>query len=265
MNQIEWQRKGKPLTEEELKQFQEHLDGKLPEDYTQFLTSINGGIPDRCIFEYAGSRSSEISELFSCGTHLMPIDRGQSYKAFDEIAKGYLRIGIDVGGNHLLLCVEPGAQNGRVSWKDHEVLDPRCRVFLVAQSFSGFLSMLKEEEKHQLDEVEALGMSGNASQAEAFLRRDGSVNARSMGDRTLAQEAARYGNMDVLSVCKEQGHSLSGAIHLAAMSGHENVLRYLIDNGLASVEDKNERGWTPLACAFIYPNAQVYLREKGAK
>ncbi|KAM5354170.1 hypothetical protein ACJ41O_000820 [Fusarium nematophilum] len=113
--------------------------------------------------------------------------------------------------------------------------------------------------------------------------------------------ASEYGNLRAAEVLIEEGAKFgSGALHLAALNGHEQMVGFLLDKGEdvgrrhdfwhsmtplhvaaqgnrcktmelllargAMLEDRDERGWTPLHCAVLAPDksAASFLLKHGA-
>ena len=126
-----------------------------------------------------------------------------------------------------------------------------------------FIEKLMPEEKPDLDRIELLAKNGGEPDVEEYLNEGNAIEARSKGGRALAQEAAGYGNLDILRLCVALGGDTRGALHLASMNGHLAAVKYLVEHVQVDINATNEQGYRPLACAFLHPDVQAYLLSRG--
>ena len=54
------------ISKDDIKKFEQIIEYKLPEDYTQFLLKYNGGVPEKTDFAYEGiaGEESSVVQLF---------------------------------------------------------------------------------------------------------------------------------------------------------------------------------------------------------
>jgi hypothetical protein len=258
---------GRPLDTLEISALELSLGAKLPLDYRNFLSTQNGGRPIPSMLELEGLQV-RVRELFAAnsGDSRDLLRRHESLR--DVLPSGVLPIGLDTGDNYFCIALVPG-QSGAVYWKDHESLLSESEEGLtkVADSFSQFIDLLhlKSELTVAIDPIESLGRFGTRQALRDYLVGGKSVNSVSEGGRTIAQEAARFGNVALLKACHEFGANLRGCAHLGALNGHFDIVRYLIEEANVDLEERNESGWTILSCTSLDPELANYLRGKGAK
>jgi hypothetical protein len=148
-----------PVGEAELVQLQAAIGSSLPEAYRRFLLLHNGGRIDPSIFQlhWEGGRlarrfpKGRLHVMF-CIDSASPNDLLKNAAAYRErVPAGTLPIGMDPGGNLLLLGLEPPhagqvlfwVQDQEVAWEDGEAPD-FSNVGLAARSFDEFLRSLNE-------------------------------------------------------------------------------------------------------------------------
>ena len=261
MKHLAWTGTGKKLHPKDVFAFESQFEWPLPEDYKNMLLEFNGGRPSRRVVEIPGKLSTVIKEFFGIGPHSALNLADAPKRMLVELPRNFLQIGIDVGGNSIALSLEPPQH---VFWKDHEISQPNVGLIQIADSFSNLLQILQEESPVPQDSIEILAEHGGHEDLEIYLANGGSLWQLSSGGRTLAQEAARYGNIEMLKICAAREVSLEGTLHLAAMCGHMGVVRFLIEECQVNANQLDKSGRTAKTCAFIYPEIRNYLTLKGA-
>jgi len=113
-----------------------------------------------------------------------------------------------------------------------------------------------------------LAMLGDKAGVQAFLELDpATANARGAHGISLMFHAALSGDTDVTAMLKQAGCTgdYNHALHAALMKGHEDMARWLLDNGVTDVNGKNYQDKTPLAVAIEmgYTRIEAILRERG--
>jgi hypothetical protein len=224
---------------------------------------FNGGEnPDRSVFRVETGEKSIVRSLFSVQ---QIFDEVKKLRAF--LSPEMVPIGNDVGGNRLCISIA-GDSVGHVFFWDHEIgkEGPEDRyepVFFVARSFNEFLDLLTAPELRKVGEIERLGRFGIANEITRFISDGHDIEERNESARTIAQEAARYGNIDVLRACRAHGARMDGAIHLAAMNRSMPAVEYLLSLGV-DINELNAQGMTPLALVWDAEFAKL-LRAIGAR
>lgn len=241
-------------TDESVDWLESKMQKKLPSEYVDFLLRAphnsfqdcfvippNGQSTLKVIFSSKGFQNSTLLEAFE--------------RSKNELRNNLLHIGYDIGDNWICLDLF----NGEVIWVDHESFEERC----IAESFSSFVNKLTVSPKGKFDSVEILCRDGSRGDAETFLK-DKGMAILSDSNRSLAQEAARYGNIEILKLCQELGYSLLGCIHLAAMNDKSQTVHYLVEQAGVSVNEINDKGWKPLQCVMFNEGLKEWLKIKGA-
>jgi hypothetical protein len=120
----------------------------LPDDYRQFLQTINGGCPKPDCFQVPERGLALAAILYGIRdrrTHADLEHEQEEATLWDPLPPGFIAIGHDPGGNTLLLATL-GKDAGRVFFWDRNglwVRDDAHNTFAVADSFSAFLESLR--------------------------------------------------------------------------------------------------------------------------
>lgn len=253
-----WKCSPQEATPEKLMLIERGLGRSLPDDYKKMLLTTNGGKPPRLILPLPSRGDTVISEFYSIGGKSSLNLINLAHVKYEELPKYFIPIGVDVGGNHIALGVD-----GAIYWKDHEMADPQSGLIKVAESFTAMLDSLKEDVVETGERIEEIAQKGTPSDIESYLSDGHEIDSKSKSGRTLCQELARFGNLPLLKICIEKGASIDGAIHLAAMNGHLQVVRYLVEEVGVEVRNLDEKNRTPKMCAFLNPEIQRYLEQRG--
>ena len=259
---LQFHSRGPSIDLKKIEELEEFLGSILPEDYRIFLLNYNGGEgPDRSIFRVETGEKSILQRLFS--VQQMP---DEITRLRDELSPELIPIGTDIGGNRLCLSLQ-GETKGQVSFWDHElgkedaedIYEP---VFFVARSFNEFLAALSAQPAPKVSEIERLGRSGTREEVLQFLAAGNDLEQKNEAGRNIVQEAARYGNLEVLKLCQEEGGPLNGAIHMAAINRCMPAVDYLLSKGV-DINERDSQGKTPLALVWDAEFAKL-MRLKGA-
>lgn len=258
LDKMKWRYSG--VRGDEVMQFEAFIGYSLPSDYRDFIVECNGGIPACQFFPDAENPIAVVDLLFPINTDLIL----EEIEAFPFcLEKNLLPIGSG-GGDYLFL----GLLDGCVYHWDHEecltVDVSREELTFLSASFREFFSGLNcdtDDGRSEIGEIEMIAKSGDLRRLEEFLDRN-HIDSRNRAGRTVAAEAARYGNLDVLKKCIELGADRRGLLHRAVIgSGREDVVEYLLNLGLG-INDLNEKGKRPLF--YCHPELRDYLIYRGA-
>ena len=134
------------ISKDEIKKFEQIIEYKLPEDYTQFLLKYNGGIPKKTDFDYEGidGEESSVVQLFlSLGDqHSENIKQDYNYYLGEgRILEGIVPIAYDPFGNLICLSLVEETYNQIWFW-DHELEEEEDNLFFVAKTFNDFIKIL---------------------------------------------------------------------------------------------------------------------------
>lgn len=139
---------------EKIQNFENQNGIEFPQDYVSFLQKHNGGKPHPHTFEYklhdGRSWTGGVRDLFG-----FDLDNFKNIDFFadmrgDRVPENMIPIGVDDGGNFILLGLS-GQAEGKVYFWDHneesEDGDPPTddNVYFMANNFTEFLNNLKEE------------------------------------------------------------------------------------------------------------------------
>lgn len=144
---------GYPSTTEDIVQELEQTIGfTLPEDYRSWILENNGGVPTPGGFEFNdlyGAKESVVQLFLPVGKEHTYNVLGQ-YELFtgeDRLPAEVVPIAFDPFGNMICLDLQDGEFKGTVLFWDHEMEHVESglesNLFIVAESFSEFLQMIK--------------------------------------------------------------------------------------------------------------------------
>jgi hypothetical protein len=143
------------LLPEQLLEFEQRHNIKLPEEYRSFLLQFNGGRPKPEIIDFI-QYGDDQSDMVN---YLGGIHNGEYWASLEwhidslksRIPKGFIPIGDDPGGNAYLIGTD-GEIFGQIYFWDHEneaALEEKEPDFknmsLIANSFTEFLNKLRSE------------------------------------------------------------------------------------------------------------------------
>ncbi|HEX3624544.1 MAG TPA: SMI1/KNR4 family protein [Verrucomicrobiae bacterium] len=136
-------------TDQEIVALESCINGRLPNDYKDFLKQDNGGRPKPNKFEFA-TRSGKTEESTVHYFFALWDQRvGNLKKNFERyrrrLPSGFLPIGLDPFGNVIAIHIF-GEKSGKIYFWDHEKesdLPSLNNMFLIANSFDEFVQHLK--------------------------------------------------------------------------------------------------------------------------
>ena len=130
---------------QDIKQFEQEYDVKLPKQYVDFLLKCNGGYPQESTFKISDVEGESIVNKFY-GIGDMKGNLGKVFEVLEgEIPDGFVSIANDSGGNEILLGVNKKYQ-GKVYFWIHD-LEPEYEMgnmFILAENFVEFFNNLYE-------------------------------------------------------------------------------------------------------------------------
>lgn len=130
---------------QDIKQFEQEYDVKLPKQYVDFLLKYNGGYPQESTFKISDVEGESIVNKFY-GIGDMKGNLGKVFEVLEgEIPDGFVSIANDSGGNEILLGVNKKYQ-GKVYFWIHD-LEPEYEMgnmFILAENFVEFFNNLYE-------------------------------------------------------------------------------------------------------------------------
>ena len=130
------------------------LEGRLgvtlPDDYKQFMQTVNGGVPEPDSFAVLDRGHVMIGVLYGILDPPASNDllyENEELRSWDELPDGFVAIGEDPGGNRLLMKIAGERAGGVYFWdrKGFYARDDGINLFLVAASFSVFLESLQDQ------------------------------------------------------------------------------------------------------------------------
>ncbi len=141
---------------EKIQELETTYDLSFPIYYKHFLECYNGGIPEKDIFSFKGSKDGSILYGFFgfCSSNKR-LDITHRYMiAKRRIPSNTFAIADDQGGNLILLSIK-GSDYGKVYFWDHESeadtdqgeVANYSNLTLIADSFEEFINGLKSEEE----------------------------------------------------------------------------------------------------------------------
>ena len=195
---------GERASEIQIKRFEKNHGINLPESYRAFMRQYGGGTPDPCWYiDAARNVELYVGFVFPLSAEQMA---EQTFPFPPPAECGFVTVATNTGGDYFLLDL---ATEEIFYWR-HEAddLPPSHADLLWVGSNIGEvidrLEYLPGEGPEEVDEIETIGASGDVEQLDDFVRRNG-VSARGKSGMTVAETAARDGNLAVLRRCIELG------------------------------------------------------------
>ena len=234
---------------------------RLPETYREFILKVNGGIPKETLLRTPAGVDVDVSII-------LPVTEGKIEETTllfpDCLSRGLLPVALGGGGD----CVFLDLNSGQIFFWDHEIhshhgfrsWDLTYLADSISDLFFSQAGSLAQE--YRLDVIEKIGRQGDSKILAEFLKSN-PINSKNTKGRTVAAEAVRYGNLSLLKECIERGAAIERLLHYAARNNRTDVIDYLLDIG-ADINETDDRGRTPLACAIVYDEIRDYLVARGA-
>lgn len=251
-----------PSQPSELDAFERRHGIHLPASYRAYMCTVGSGTPEpnhyidevRGLFLYVGL-------VFALDDPLM---WDQSFPFPPPAECGLLPVATSGGGDYFVVKLD----SGDVYYWDHERDDARATaedLAWLASSLPALVGSLVFPPGHgpqEVDAIEALGRDGDIQAVENFVRLRG-VDARNSAGRSIAEEAARYGNLPVMRRCLELGAASRSLLHWAAAGDNLELIGFLLEHG-SDINATNDAGHSPLDRA-IARETYEYLAGRGAK
>lgn len=267
--ELKFRTPGFPAEEKDISNLETRLGYVFPPDYRAFLLRVNGGYqPNLEVFDIGNGEGTMLKDLYSLGGEgIHDLARHIEFLA-DDFPSGVIPVGQDGFGNDICLGIS-NDNYGEVYFHYHDrgKADPDDEfepAYFVAHSFQEFLKSLRMDPgKISHDEIELMGKNGGRAELINFISKGNSLEKPNKYKRTVAQEAARHGNLKLLQVCREHGAALNGALRIAAMNGHLAVVAYLCEQGV-DINERDNEGKTPLSWAKRHAEIVDFLEKRGA-
>lgn len=140
----------RPITVEEINEFQQKLNLSFPEQYINFLLESNGGDPSPSMFKISDEQGEGVLNIF--------FGIGDMYSNLEEymdiyegrLPSGFIPIGNDPSGNVICLGLNEKYCNNIYFW-DHEQEpdnpDDMSNMFYLASDLNEFLNSLYDEKE----------------------------------------------------------------------------------------------------------------------
>jgi hypothetical protein len=254
---INLENSGPPLSIDDIAAFEREIDGKIPDDYKQFLLAHNGGF---CEPELGLLRESQL-EIIPYFDSLLPAteDAGLRYalRRLREVSPakvdGYVPIARATSGRDICLAYK-GLRAGAVFYTEFEyktvfrgdLVPIDVTMVPLADSFTDLLGQLTEI-PNPYCRIEDLGKNGTPEDLDIYLAEGNSIDEIGKNDVSILCEAIKFNNMGMIKACIERGASLSKSIYIAAVNQRPDIVQLLYDVG-ADVNEQDEYGYRPLAC-----------------
>lgn len=136
---------GKPLTDQDLMEFEARHGVSLPKDYRKFMLACNGGTPARQSCVTTPQYRVGLQQLYALQDD-QPYDLDRKCRSTDweeAYSRGCLRIGRDAGGSGIFLSTR-GDDRGCIYFFDREeTARPPEGAVKIADSFRQFITSLR--------------------------------------------------------------------------------------------------------------------------
>ncbi|MEX2215625.1 MAG: SMI1/KNR4 family protein [Phycisphaeraceae bacterium] len=139
-----------PTTPQHLSDFENRFDVSLPDDYKKFLLATNGGrpTPDGLIVPKWPGHSTRVHYFF--GLHDGEHNNLSSWTGglIDRLPEGCVPIGVDMGGNFLVLATQDERCGHVYYWDaspDYDLSTAEGTLFLVSSGIQSLIDALTED------------------------------------------------------------------------------------------------------------------------
>jgi hypothetical protein len=236
---IKLEKIGPKITEAEIARFENEIGLALPEDYREFLLKINGGYPLKASYRFNRSEL-RLFEIFSLTESKIHGLLGRYAVVKCEIGDGLIPFGRDEAGE--LLCLRSSDERvyRTAGYSDGE---RNNEVVPVAESFAAFWEGLFEEVVLG-DVFTRIAEQGSVEDVRELIANGVSLSQKGINGLTLLEEAAKFGNIAIVSACLENGSAIGEALHRAIENRRAKIARILVAKG-ASLEAVDESDQKP--------------------
>ncbi|XXF80980.1 SMI1/KNR4 family protein [Myxococcaceae bacterium GXIMD 01537] len=140
---------GPPLSEAELRSFEQEHGLTLPACYRAFLLATNGGRPERDLFALKGLEGNPFGRIhvfFGLNDSIESCNLDWNLDVFRQrIPPGLLPIATTEGADKICLSVA-GVDTGRVFYWDAHARGAENSLYLLASDFGSFATALQSDE-----------------------------------------------------------------------------------------------------------------------
>jgi ankyrin repeat protein len=251
---------GPQLTEKDVARFEKKHRTPLPESYRTFILRQNGGAPVRTSYHGRGGIKTGVQTVYELGG--MEMKRAVDLYFPKVIKRGLLPVADTGGGDFIFVSLNTGAT---LLW-DHEkdVEQPHeDDLLLLEPSLEHLLAKLEGPIVYRTpDWMANLAERGGAVDLDTFLLENDLETANDEG-LTLAQLAARAGNLPLLRACLAREAKLAGAMALAATGGQREIVEFLLSQG-CNINEKFDGEYPIWYASHVGPEFLDFLLERGA-
>ncbi|QIF02084.1 SMI1/KNR4 family protein [Roseimicrobium sp. ORNL1] len=269
----------RPLTEQDLRTFEQWLEHPLPPRYRAFLLRTNGGHPHRHRASHGHLEAFYAIALVSAHGQKYPPSERRLGMSLEEQVKSMLDdlppsvIPIAFAGNGDRVCLS--LEDDRIFLWQHDAPYedyPPALAELVpmADHVDALLDQLEGDTPPEPEEeVTRLGRWGDLELLDSHLASGHDVNeVTALGD-SLVRSAAYYGNLDFIKACVQRGATLRdrSLLHVAAFTIDAELMSYLLEQKV-DPNELDDNGYTPIDCVLPFAMnspAVKLLQEKGGK
>ncbi|RKH11667.1 SMI1/KNR4 family protein [Corallococcus praedator] len=139
---------GPPLSEDDLRSFEQRCGFKLPHTLREFLLATNGGRPERDLFKIHGLKGNPLGRIhlfFGLKDPVESCNLDWNLEVFQErIPHGLLPIATTEGADKICLSVA-GADAGRVFYWDAHAPVGENNLHPLADNLGAFISALRSD------------------------------------------------------------------------------------------------------------------------
>jgi hypothetical protein len=134
----------RPITENEIGEFERRQQVRLPDQYKMFLLASNGGRPERDMVKLVGIKENPVARIhffFGIGDPEESCDLDWNREVFsDRIPREFLPIATTEGADKFCLCISGQYQNQIFFWDGYGGKGPK--LLPVAPTFEEFAAGL---------------------------------------------------------------------------------------------------------------------------
>ena len=138
-------KKFKSISDDKIRNFESKIGFKLPDDYTQFLREVNGGVPKKrysLFFVKELNREVPLDVLFGLEVDDTSCDLIEIFDEFsDDLLENSLIIGDDPGGGFIVLISNKGIYYWDHAYHFKESSDEK-NIYFIANNFTEFINSL---------------------------------------------------------------------------------------------------------------------------
>jgi hypothetical protein len=239
---------GPHLNMEEISEFERSIAVFIPKEYKKFLETTNGGSPGglrpKDCFKYhahypgnqptasPGGDGTELAWIFGIRNDAYYFNLLENIRLYRErIPVNMIPIGIDAGGNIVLLCVR-GDDYGKVFYWDHEAeADPSqgevpnySNVYYVANNFDEFVDSLYEHVPDDESEVDRIIRTNDLDALKDYLNAGHDIDEEDEYGRTLLENATIANRIDLAKFLIDSGADTRKSQQISEENSREELM-----------------------------------------